>query len=673
MTTHYADFSAKASTAVTAYPVSYSGSGLFNMSPAALDLMDYLPSYFFLGENNRKVVEVIAALLNEYGNNIDEVKDQFFVETATWGLKFWEQLVGCPVDEASTDWATRRQCILNKLRDCSSEECFIEGIEGIINGAALVLDLPPNTNPYQISLELRSNELVYAGPSSAPTAIESGAGPLDGYYTYRVTYEFNPVEIPSYFTLFPYGNTSGIFGSTQPIGQRQFLSVTGSGGFSLALAGISSEAGPFTETSTAADIVAGLNTILAAKYGADACSTPYENNEAQDGVILVFDGTTSIGISLPLLQVTNTSGTLSGSVVVTGDPEFVQPEISGETSSGAYPTRTNEIQVVSQESSSITGGTFTLSYSSVWDELLPPLFDTTVPLPYNATASQIRVALEDLNNIYPNSIRVYGGPLPLSPIAVEFVGINSGFAQSLLVVDNSSLIGSTLEASRLQAGNTTYSGSESNTILVSNKSVLLQGVPKSPDGAVRRNIYRKKTEAPYNEWRYIGSIEDNYTTFFIDDVADEDISEVQKLFTFGNGTFRLRFDSQDTVVLNEDASAGVVEAALDTLVSATYPDVSVSVTGTSAKYADGGLTITFDGGDVAGKDVPQMELVDTSGVTGYVVTTGPQILSEQNTAFTFTLQRLLDYIYATKPAHIRIRELRNSAFRASINSAGDPV
>ena len=675
MTTHYGDFQGFVTSEATAYPISYSGSGLFDMSPLAEDMMDLLPSYFFLGNNNRRIMELIAVILADYENRIDEVRDQFFVETATWGLVYWEQLVGLPINADSLDYEARRAAILNKLRDCSSEKCFVEGIENIINGQVIVIDLDPVRNPYQISIELRSIDLTFAGPLSNPTAATSGTGPLTGDYTYRVTYEFEPVELPDFITLFPYSNSSGLYGSVDIIGQRQFVKVTGVGSFWLTMGGLETSAGPFTETSTAEDIVDALVVLLEPKYGEDAVSTAFSSNVVgTEGVILIFEGLYTKGLSLPILEIVNVTGSISGTPVIVNNPEFIQPPLTGETPSGIMPTKINEIQELFVPFTNPTSGTFTIKYNTIWDESQPPIFETTDPLPYNATPDQIAGALYALPSIYPNSLSVTsGGSLPLLPVSIEFTRVESGFPQALFVIDNTSLVGGTFDVSRTQAGTTTYSGSESNTVTAVANSILLTNVPKSPDGASKRNIYRKKTAAPYNEWRFVGSIDDNYNTLFLDDVDDVDLSETQELQIFGTGTFKLRFDSVDTVTLSQSSSQATVDAALDAIITGSYPNVEVTVTGTSPSYTTGGMVIKFDAGDVEGKDVPKMEIVDTSGVTGYVISTGPRKLTEKNTAFTYTFQRLLEYIYVTKPAHLRIRALRSAAFRASINKAGDSV
>ena len=1006
MTTHYGDYHGFVTSSTTAYPISYSGSGLFDMSPLTEELMDLLPSYFFLGNNNRRIMEMIAVILADYQGKIDEVRDQFFVETATWGLVYWEQLVGLPIDGDNLDYEARRAAILLKLMDCSTEKCFVEGIERIIKGQVIAIDLDPVKNPYQVNIELKSIDITFSGPKSSPVAEIFGAGPLNGDYTYRVTYEFEPVVIPDYISLFPYTNSSGLYGTVDVIGQRQFIKTTGAGSFRLKIGGIEAHTGgaAFSQSSTAADIVAELRVYLKSKYGEESVSTPYPLDlVGNEGVLLIFEGPYTKGVSLPPLSIVDLTGALTGSAVIAGNPEFVQPEVIGETPSGISPTRVTELQEIgpglfdpatalapfesdisgtasaslvgsvvygagsiitatandsvtlrraqttsrwgaafctataaatlngkvkygssilaavaravavvgdpilevatirgtptlvlgtaaatlvsttpgqlnnvskpttlsaravvalqpyvdrpntilinpgahpneagdgylvatatatlistspgqlthvcapmavnigaslanladgtgalstlitapypgsttvmfahghlnasaSAVSSGvaplvfvkhnitpqtatatatatcipdynhavlntysdlygtatatmsgnvhyksavltataratvdlptlrlnpppvplvlvpITSGTFIIKYNTIWDKNLPPIFESTEPLPFNATAAQVLAALVALPSIYPNSLAVTGGPLPSAPIFVEFIGVEAGFPQALLVIDNTKLVGGYLEVIRNRAGHTAFSGSESNTVTTTGigpSAIRLTNVPRSPDGASKRNIYRKKTEAPYNEWRYVGSINDNVVTTFVDDIDDDVLSESQIVVIYGTGTYRLRFDGKDAPAfpnppLNHNSSASDVKNALQAISTLTYPQVGVTVTGTSTSSVDGGVVVKFDGGivvgeDVSGKDVPKMEVVFTTGVTGYVATTGPRRLTEKNTAFTYTFQRALEYIYVTKPAHLRIRELRSAAFRASINSAGDPV
>lgn len=78
---------------------------------------------------------------------------------------------------------------------------------------------------------------------------------------------------------------------------------------------------------------------------------------------------------------------------------------------GPYLTQTNEVQGVAITGSP-TSGTFTLTYAG----------QTTAPIPFNATAAQVKAALEALSNINPGDVDVVGGPLPGTAVSVTFKG-----------------------------------------------------------------------------------------------------------------------------------------------------------------------------------------------------------------------------------------------------------
>ncbi len=72
---------------------------------------------------------------------------------------------------------------------------------------------------------------------------------------------------------------------------------------------------------------------------------------------------------------------------------------------------TNEVQTVTITGAP-TGGTFTLTFAG----------QTTAPIPHNATAAQVRAALEALSNIAVGDVACAGGPLPATAVTVTFQG-----------------------------------------------------------------------------------------------------------------------------------------------------------------------------------------------------------------------------------------------------------
>lgn len=82
-----------------------------------------------------------------------------------------------------------------------------------------------------------------------------------------------------------------------------------------------------------------------------------------------------------------------------------------------------------------TGGTFTLTYSS----------QTTGPISYNANPQAIQQALEALTNVAPGDVIVSGGPLPATPVDIEFAGALGGLDVTL-VTTTASFTGGTSPA-----------------------------------------------------------------------------------------------------------------------------------------------------------------------------------------------------------------------------------
>jgi hypothetical protein len=132
----------------------------------------------------------------------------------------------------------------------------------------------------------------------------------------------------------------------------------------------------------------------------------------------------------PAFPVTlSTDAALPGAFTVQNDPDV------------------NEIQQI-VPSGTVNGGTYTITVNTG----VGPA-DTTVPLPFNAPlrngtnvagADDIAEALGDLDNLTYFDVRLSGGPLPASPVTLEFVGAPV-YGRNIvdIVVDDTNLTGTT--------------------------------------------------------------------------------------------------------------------------------------------------------------------------------------------------------------------------------------
>ena len=108
---------------------------------------------------------------------------------------------------------------------------------------------------------------------------------------------------------------------------------------------------------------------------------------------------------------------------------------------------TNEIQKITLPSEA-TGGTFTVSYSKPSTGSTNTPYETTVAIPYNATASEVADALLDLDLVSgPNDIRVTGEQG--GPFEVEFTGEVRGLDIQPLLVDCTNITGGVTSSANL--------------------------------------------------------------------------------------------------------------------------------------------------------------------------------------------------------------------------------
>ena len=72
------------------------------------------PAYYLAHEQSRAIIETLADASLEAKTALADVMNQFFVDTATWGLALWEWQVGLQTD-TSLSLDTRRAAIRQKL------------------------------------------------------------------------------------------------------------------------------------------------------------------------------------------------------------------------------------------------------------------------------------------------------------------------------------------------------------------------------------------------------------------------------------------------------------------------------------------------------------------------------------------------------------------------------
>lgn len=80
-----------------------------------MKLLDYLPEYLKEIKEIKAILDTEDVEIEELKTAIQDVLDQKFIDTATWGLKLWERELGLPINP-NLIYSERRSKIKSKIR-----------------------------------------------------------------------------------------------------------------------------------------------------------------------------------------------------------------------------------------------------------------------------------------------------------------------------------------------------------------------------------------------------------------------------------------------------------------------------------------------------------------------------------------------------------------------------
>lgn len=106
-------------------------------------LKNYYPSYLVKSKIFSAVLDTMQIELDNIDNIVKDIVNQCFVDTATWGLKYWEEMLGIPTDE-SKPYEFRRSVIKSKIRGSGTITVnLIKNVsESFSNGEVEVIEQP---------------------------------------------------------------------------------------------------------------------------------------------------------------------------------------------------------------------------------------------------------------------------------------------------------------------------------------------------------------------------------------------------------------------------------------------------------------------------------------------------------------------------------------------------
>ncbi|UWG96391.1 YmfQ family protein [Dehalobacter sp. DCM] len=113
------------------------------MSDRTVIVKQYLPEWLTEKEPITSLLESLGQDTGQAEDSIKDVLAQCFVDTATWGMKHWEEYLGILVDE-SKELSSRRGVVKSKLRGAgTTTPALIEATaESYENGNVDVVEFP---------------------------------------------------------------------------------------------------------------------------------------------------------------------------------------------------------------------------------------------------------------------------------------------------------------------------------------------------------------------------------------------------------------------------------------------------------------------------------------------------------------------------------------------------
>jgi hypothetical protein len=133
------------------------------------DMLDALPKYYEESRIAGNILDREAKELADLDAAIKDVLDQYFIDTATWGLAKWEAVCGIPTDETKP-LDQRRSVIKSKLRGIGTVtvEMIKNVAEAYLNGE---VDVTNNYANYEVIVTFIGKRGIPANLNDIQTAL----------------------------------------------------------------------------------------------------------------------------------------------------------------------------------------------------------------------------------------------------------------------------------------------------------------------------------------------------------------------------------------------------------------------------------------------------------------------------------------------------------------------
>lgn len=145
------------------------------------DLMRYLPYYYQDNGTMRLIQHRLAYELGTLFWLTGNLFQQFFIDTATWGLRYWEQGLGISADVTKTDTA-RKETLKAKLRGAgTTTKTLVKSVAEAFSGGQV--EVMENSPAYTFTLK-------FVGTIGIPSNMVGLTRAIDDIKPAHLTYKY---------------------------------------------------------------------------------------------------------------------------------------------------------------------------------------------------------------------------------------------------------------------------------------------------------------------------------------------------------------------------------------------------------------------------------------------------------------------------------------------------
>lgn len=157
------------------------------LNTTGLEFASWLPRFLQRSVQMQGVIDVEAREADRFEADRTDLMDQMFPQTATWGLKLWEQSLQLPVepvDETSTPLTDeeRRVIIMTKLRSNKVESAL--AWTEVLDSYGIVFSVRVDHELGEIHINITENPSAYSQAQLERLIVSVSPAHFDLFFTY---------------------------------------------------------------------------------------------------------------------------------------------------------------------------------------------------------------------------------------------------------------------------------------------------------------------------------------------------------------------------------------------------------------------------------------------------------------------------------------------------------